>query len=155
MAHAPHSVRVSAFAGDVSSYCVATVPQRIISRAMHDGRKYGAPPGQRQQEQDVPVKRRPGPVADHAQKHVIKDVPDPERNQRVREPLPPRPRREHADGEEHQEGRPLAHQLDVSQECCERQRRVLIRNDAIGHQAKVVDTSQPRPRPSRRQTPPR
>jgi len=41
MALAPHSARASAFAGTASSYCVATVPQRIISRAIQTGAKTG------------------------------------------------------------------------------------------------------------------
>ena len=44
-----------------------------------EGREHGSPPGQRQQEEDVPIEQRPRPAAHHSEKHVVKNVPHAER----------------------------------------------------------------------------
>ena len=89
-------------------------------------REHGPPPRQRQQEEDVPVEQRRRPATHGLEKHVVENVPDTERDRAVPESRLPRPARQHADGEQHDEGRGFAHELDLSQDSAHRQRIRLI-----------------------------
>src|SRR5438105_11012922 len=69
-----------------------------------NGREDWSPPGQGQQEENVPVEQGMRPAAKHSQENVIKNVPDAEGNGGVAQPGAPSATSKDADGEQHDKG---------------------------------------------------